>query len=272
MMTSAFFERLDLRSDLVRGFAAGEFFLAFQPIVTLETGVVVGTEALLRWNHPRRGVLSPDAFITTAEQSGVIVAIGGWALDSALEHLVRWRANGLTEEFFVSVNVSPRQLLAEDFAEKVRASMAASSIEPEWIHLELTESSLIENSAPSLNLLAATRDLGVELIVDDFGKGYSSLAYLRLLPVSALKIDREFIVGLETEENDARIVEAVVSMAHALRLGVIVEGVENLSQAKRLREIGCEFAQGYVWSEPLAADEFEAWLRAYAPLGITVDR
>jgi EAL domain-containing protein (putative c-di-GMP-specific phosphodiesterase class I) len=216
-VTEVFFPRLDLRADLERGFAAGEFFLAFQPIVSLETGNVVGTEALLRWDHPRRGILAPDAFITTAEDSGVIVPIGGWALDTALAQLVEWRAKGLKTDFYISVNVSARQLLVDDFAEKVRASMAASSIQPEWIHLELTESALIEDSTPSVQLLEATRELGVELIVDDFGQGFSSLAYLKLLPVSALKIDREFIVGLETDDHDAVIVEAIISLARALK-------------------------------------------------------
>ena len=270
-MSAAFFERPDLRSDLVRGFDEGEFFLAFQPIVSLSTGKVVGTEALLRWNHPRRGVLAPDSFIATAEESGIIVRIGGWALDAALEQLVAWRSHGLTEAFFVSVNVSPRQLLADDFAQVVRASMAASSIQPEWVHLELTESSLIEDSTPSVRLLEATRDLGVELIVDDFGKGYSSLAYLKALPVSALKIDREFIVGLDTGENDALIVQAVLSLADALNLDVIAEGIENIAQARRLRAMGCEFAQGFIWSEPLAADDFERWLLAHVPTPIEVE-
>jgi EAL domain-containing protein (putative c-di-GMP-specific phosphodiesterase class I) len=268
-VTPAFFERLDLRSDLLRGFDAGEFFLAYQPIVSLIDGRIAGTEALLRWNHPRRGVLAPDSFITTAEDSGVIVKIGGWALDAALAQLVIWRSHGLTDEFFVSVNVSPRQLLVEDFAQKVRSSMAASSIEPEWVHLELTESSLIEGSTPSLQLLEATRALGVELIVDDFGKGYSSLAYLSALPVSALKIDRSFIVGIE-DEHDALIVEAVISLARALRLDVIAEGIETLSQAKKLKQLGCEYAQGYIWCEPLAPAEFELWLNTYARAPIEV--
>jgi EAL domain-containing protein (putative c-di-GMP-specific phosphodiesterase class I) len=263
-----FFDRLDLRADLMRGFAAGEFFLAFQPIVSLATGAVIGTEALLRWDHPRRGVLTPDAFMATAEDSGVIVQIGGWALDTALEQLVRWRRRGLKVEFFVSVNVSARQLLAEDFAEKVRSSMASSSIEPQWIHLELTESALIEDSTPSVQLLEATRQLGVELIVDDFGKGYSARAYPKPLPVSALKIDREFIVGLEADEHDSLIVDAVVSLAHALHLGVIAEGVESVGQARRLKDLGCESAQGFIWSEPLGPDEFEAWLAAYHPRSI----
>jgi EAL domain-containing protein (putative c-di-GMP-specific phosphodiesterase class I) len=270
-VTAAFFERPDLRSDLVRGFDQGEFFLAFQPVVSLSTGSVVGSEALLRWNHPRRGVLAPDAFIATAEESGVIVRIGGWALDAALQQLVAWRSHGLTESFFVSVNVSAKQLLADDFAQVVRASMAASSIEPEWVHLELTESSLIEDSTPSVRLLEATRDLGVELIVDDFGKGYSSLAYLKALPVSALKIDREFIVGLETGENDALIVQAVLSLARALNLDVIAEGIENLAQARLLRTMGCEYGQGYIWSEALPAEEFEQWLFSHVPTPIELE-
>lgn len=268
-MTSAFFERLDLRSDLLRGFEAGEFYLAYQPIVSLIDGRVVGTEALLRWDHPRRGVLTPDSFITTAEESGVIVPIGGWALDTALAQLVAWRSHGLTEEFFVSVNVSSCQLLTDDFAQKVQSSMAASSIEPEWVHLELTESALIDGSSSSLQLLEATRDLGVELIVDDFGKGYSSLAYLRALPVSALKIDRSFIVGIDDDE-DALIVEAVISLARALRLDVIAEGIENRSQARKLKKLGCEYAQGFIWSEPLAPADFELWLHAYARAPIEV--
>ena len=216
---------------------------------------------MLRWRHPRRGVLEPVDFLAVAESSGIVVQIGAWALEEALRQLRVWRDQiPAAAELWTAVNVSARQLASGDLVGAVSKAIEASGIEPESLHIELTESAVIDQVDWSLLVLGDLKSLGVTLEIDDFGTGYSSLAYLKQLPIDGVKIDRVFVDGLGTDGRDAVIVEAVVSLAHALQLKVAAEGVETSRQVEWLRTLGCDYGQGYYWSTPLPPAELEQWL------------
>jgi diguanylate cyclase (GGDEF)-like protein len=257
----AYVDRLGLQAELSAALDKGELFIEYQPVVELASGRTVGVEALLRWRHPRRGVLKPDDFLAIAESSGVVVQIGAWVMGEALQQLRDWRARiRATEELWVAVNVSARQLASGDLVGAVSKAIAASGLAPELLHVELTESAVIDLVEWSLLVLEDLKNLGVKLEIDDFGTGYSSLAYLKQLPIDGVKIDRAFVDGLGTDRRDAVIVESIVSLAHALHLKVGAEGVEASRQVEWLGTLGCDFGQGYHWSPPLAAEDLERWL------------
>jgi EAL domain-containing protein (putative c-di-GMP-specific phosphodiesterase class I) len=226
-------------------------------------------EALIRWEDPERGLLAPDLFIPAAEETGLIVPIGAWVLDAALTDLRRWRDEfGLTD-IWVAVNISSRQLLSPTFVDEVERSLRSSAVPAASLQLEITESALMNDLEPGLDVLAQLRHLGVSLAVDDFGTGYSSLAYLKRLPVTTLKIDRAFISGLGGAEDafDRPIVDAILKMAQSLGLDVIAEGVETQGQLDVLAALGGRIAQGFLWARPLARDDAVDWLRSRASLG-----
>ncbi|MGA2531321.1 MAG: EAL domain-containing protein [Acidimicrobiales bacterium] len=257
----AYVDRLGLQAELSVALDKGEFFLEYQPVVELSSGRTVGVEALLRWRHPRRGVMHPVDFLSIAESSGAVVQIGAWAMSEALGQLRVWKqrvpaAAGL----WVAVNVSARQLASGDLVGAVAKVIAASGLAPECLHIELTESAVIDLVQWSLRVLSDLKGLGVLLDIDDFGTGYSSLAYLKQLPVDGVKIDRAFVDGLGTDRRDAVIVEAIVSLAHALQLKVGAEGVEGSRQVEWLSTLGCDYGQGFHWSPPLPAGDLERWL------------
>ena len=257
----AYVDRLGLQAELSAALDKGELFMEYQPVVELASGRTVGVEALLRWRHPRRGVLKPADFLAVAENSGMAVQIGTWALGEALQQLRGWRERTpAAARLWTAVNVSARQLASGDLVSAVSRAIDASGLEPESLHVELTESSVIDLVDWSLVVLRDLKKLGAALEIDDFGTGYSSLAYLKQLPIDGVKIDRVFVDGLGTDGRDAVIIEAVVSLAHALKLKVATAGVETTRQLEWLRALGCDYGQGYHWSSPLSAQELESWL------------
>jgi len=244
-------ERLETENALRLALDRDEFRVFFQPEVSVETQEIIGLEALVRWDHPERGLLAPAEFIAVAEETGLIVRIGGWVLGEACRHARRWQAaRPHGAPLTLRVNVSARQLAEDDLAEVVAEVLAQTGMEPALLCLEVTESVLIEDPESSAATLSALKALGVQLAVDDFGTGYSSLEYLRRFSVDCLKIDRSFIRGLPDSPQDAAIVASVVDLAHALGLSVTAEGVEKADQLAPLRARGCDSAQGYLFARP----------------------
>jgi diguanylate cyclase len=255
-------ERVALEADLRRAIERSELEVFYQPKVDIATGCILGAEALVRWRHPRLGMVSPVRFIPIAEEAGLIVDIGRWVLYEAGRQLQKWQQKGL--RLSVSVNVSPAQFTRAAILSDVRDLLSATGIAPQSLVLEVTESLLMSNIDEAVALLKAVRALGVRLSVDDFGTGYSSLGYLRWLPLDELKIDRSFVMGLPAEKDSLAIVNAVVAMAHALNLEVVAEGVETAAQLDVLRAIHCDEFQGYLCSPPVPAAAFERLIEAEA--------
>jgi diguanylate cyclase (GGDEF)-like protein len=256
----AYVDRLGLQAELSVALEKGELFVDYQPVIELASQRTVGVEALLRWRHPRRGVLKPVDFLQIAESSGVVVQIGTWVIGEALRQLQGWRERiPAAADLWVAVNVSARQLASGNFVTAVAKAIAASGLSSESLHIELTEGAVRDLVEWSLSLLGDLKNIGVMLDIGDFGTGYSSLAYLKQLPIDGVKIDR-FVDGLGADRRDAVIVEAIVSLAHALHLKVGAEGVEGNQQAEWLGALGCDYAQGYYWSVPLTGDGLERWL------------
>lgn len=245
-------ERLSVEAGMRRALERGELVLYYQPIVSLETGDVVGVEALIRWRHPERGLLVPADFLAVAEESGLIVPISDWVVRSACEQASLWQR---LQPMRISVNMPPQQLRHPSFVKLISDNLRRSGLSPSAIGLELVESSLIENREAIVDNLRQLRAMGVYIAVDDFGTGYSSLSYLKRLPIDALKIDRSFTQGIPSDVNDTAISTTIIAMARSLNLQVVAEGVETPEQAEFLRAHGCHTAQGYLFSRPLAANE-----------------
>ena len=263
-MSAQTLERVDLESDLRSGIERGQLRVHYQPIVTLESTEIVGFEALVRWQHPTRGLVPPLAFIPLAEETGLIVPLGKWVLETACRQAAKWHrtqpdADG--RPLFVSVNLSARQFAQADLVEDVAAVLLESGLDASALELEITESVLMDQSETGIRTLRRLRALGVRLVLDDFGTGYSSLSYLKHLPLDTIKIDRSFVAGIE-EKADQSIVEAVVALAHGLGIGVVAEGIETERQAGRLLELGCDLGQGYLFSRPVPAAKTAGLLRA----------
>jgi diguanylate cyclase (GGDEF)-like protein len=261
-------DRLQDAVGLRRALDHDEFRVVYQPIVDMATGEPVGMEALIRWQDPHRGPQEPGVFIPAAEETGLIVPMGYWVLDTALTQMQAWRQEiPGAKDFFVAVNISARQLLARGLVERVEQSLRTSGIPASAVQLEITESAVMNDLEPIVDTLVALRALGLSLAVDDFGTGYSSLAYLKRLPVTTVKIDRSFVSGLGAHDDafDRPIVDAIIKMAQSLRLEVIAEGVEDTSQRQALMQLGAGVAQGYLWSRPLPADQLSDWLTVRQP-------
>jgi len=224
---------------------------------------ITGVEALLRWQSPEYGEIPPDRFIPLAEESGLILEIGEWAMQEACATLQQWRAQGL-EDVSVAVNVSAMQLARGHLTDVVARALAGRDIPPDRLQLELTETVVMANAEQNAAMLQAIRDIGVGLAIDDFGTGYSSLAYLKRLPLTTLKIDKEFIGDLTRDADDEAITGAVIAMAHSLGLTVVAEGVETEAQVKFLHDHGCDEIQGYWLARPLRADECATFLHSWA--------
>ncbi|MEA3215666.1 MAG: hypothetical protein QOJ19_1822 [Acidimicrobiia bacterium] len=255
-------ERFETEMALRRALDRKEFRLTYQPVVRLVEPAVVGCEALLRWMHPDRGMVSPADFIPLAEDTGLIMPIGAWALRTALQQVQQWRSEiAGCERLWVAVNLSAVQLLAPNLVEVVAEGLRCSGIDPAAVHLEITESVVMRDVERSIETLVGLKNLGVGIAVDDFGTGYSSLSYLKRLPIDTLKIDRSFVDGLGTETNDSSIVSAIVSLGHALGLDLVAEGVETAKQLEALQDLECDLAQGYLWAKPVLPDEFLAAVR-----------
>jgi len=252
--------RLNLEHDLRQAVERGEFVLAYQPIVALATGRTVGAEALIRWRHPERGLLPPSEFVEVAEETHLIIPIGRWVLDEACRQLAAWNAGRPpgSDELTMAVNLSNRQLSHHpDLVGEITETITRHGVPPRQLCLEVTETAVHEASQSARSSLAALSAAGVQIALDDYGTGYSSLGHLRDIPVNALKIDRGFIDGLGRHRGDDAIVVAVITLAHALGMHVVAEGVESPRQRDRLRELGCDLVQGYLYSKPVSASEFD---------------
>jgi EAL domain-containing protein (putative c-di-GMP-specific phosphodiesterase class I) len=252
--------RLSLESDLRRALERDEMTLHYQPQVELATGRVVGAEALVRWQHPRLGLISPAEFVPLAEASGLIVPIGEWVLREATRRCGQWQKRGFGP-LRVAVNLSPRQLQQEGLVETVCDALGEAGLDARSLELEVTESSLMSNRETAASTLRALRAIGVGVAIDDFGTGYSSLSYLRHLPVDTLKIDRSFVHDAAADPNDKAIVSTIIGLGHSLGMSVKAEGVEDEEQSRLLRAMQCDLAQGYLYGRPVPADAFEKLLR-----------
>jgi diguanylate cyclase (GGDEF)-like protein/PAS domain S-box-containing protein len=254
--------RLETERELRHALDREELELHYQPVIALGSGEIVGQEALVRWNHPKRGLLDPGEFVSIAEDSGLIEPIGRWVQETACRQALGWHELRPDQRpLDVAVNLSARQVAHRDLADSVREILAGTGLDPVNLRLEITESVLVEESASAIATLEALSELGVRLVLDDFGTGYSSLAYLNRFPFDALKIDRSFVEGLGVEQERTAIVEAVIGMARALSLDAIAEGVENEAQLSELRRLGCDYAQGHLFSRPLAPQKVTSLLR-----------
>jgi diguanylate cyclase (GGDEF)-like protein/PAS domain S-box-containing protein len=251
----------DLRTGnaLHRAIERGEMRVHYQPMINLDDGSLFGFEALIRWEHPERGLVPPMEFVPLAEETGLIVPLGVWALEHACAQAVRWhRAAPEAPRLAMSVNLSPRQLAEPALPNEVARVLHDTGIEPAALWLEITESTLMRDTESALSALGALRALGLHLAVDDFGSGYSSLAYLQQLPVETLKIDRSFIADVGRKQDSTAIVDAIVSLSRALRLSTVAEGIETPEQLQQLRRMGCEIGQGYLFGTARPADAFVA--------------
>lgn len=258
--------RLTLERDLGRALVRGQLRLVYQPIVDLHDGRPVGCEALLRWDHAELGPVAPAEFIPLAEKTGLIGPIGDWVVARSVDQLRRWSdAGAVAPDFSVAVNVSAVQLADPTFIESVTRTIGDARIDPRQLHLEITESVLMEDVRRSIAQLEELRALGVRIDVDDFGTGHSSLAYLKRLPITTLKIDRSFVAGLGSDPHDTSIVRAIISLGQALDLDLVAEGVETVTQLHELRRLGCRRAQGYLWLPPRPPDDVIAWSTTTSP-------
>ena len=255
--------RHELVQRLRAALRVGQFRLRYQPLVSTTDGHMVGVEALLRWHDPVRGQVQPDDFIPLLEETGLIVPVGAWVLEEACRQAAAWRRSGPpAADLVISVNVAPRQLVQPDFAATVARALETTGANPRQLCLEITEAALIEDFDAVRRQLAKVRDLGVRLAVDDFGTGYSSVGYVRQFPLDTVKIDKSFVKGLTAGAEDAAIAQAIIKMAHALGLSTVAEGVESADELARLRQLGCDYVQGFYFSAPLSADAVDGLMRA----------
>ncbi|MCM5679068.1 EAL domain-containing protein [Schlegelella sp. S2-27] len=250
-------QRLLLENDLHRAIERGEFVLHYQPRYELASGMLCACEALLRWQHPTRGSISPVEFVPLAEESGLVVPIGEWVLREACQQLQRWHAKGL-DVCPISVNISARQFRSLELLSMIRSVLDETGVDPRLLEVEITETTLMHNTEETLSILGQLHALGIKISVDDFGTGYSSLAYLKRFPVDLLKIDRSFVHDLVTDADDAIIVSAIIGLARSLQLRVVAEGVETPEQVDFLKRRGCDEVQGFLFSKPLPAAQIES--------------
>jgi EAL domain-containing protein (putative c-di-GMP-specific phosphodiesterase class I) len=262
-MNTRVVERLSTEGSLRGALQRGEFSLHYQPKIDLESGALTGTEALIRWLHPKRGTILPAQFIPIAEDCGLITPIGNWVLRDACRQAKAWVDAGL-EAMPVAVNVSGVQLGHRDFMEDVRGILMETGLEPRCLELELTESVLMQDADSTATVLQALKAMGVKLALDDFGTGYSSLSYLARFPIDTLKIDQSFVHKMLSNTNDASIISAVISMGKSLNRRVIAEGVETEQQLGFLQARRCNEGQGYYFSHPLNAEDFAKFAKARA--------
>jgi len=255
-------ERMALQSELTSAVERDQLTVHYQPVVTLDSGRLTGMEALVRWQHPLRGLVPPGSFIPLAEQTGLIVTLGHWVLQAACRQAHQWEQAGLADGLDLNVNVSVRQLKEPAFVATVAEVLQQTGLEPGRLILEITESLLMENLDAILDVLHQLRALGVRLAIDDFGTGYSSLAYLVKLPVQVLKIDRSFITSLHEDPNNLTLVRSILKLAADLQLQTVAEGIEQAQLAEELHQLGCDKGQGYWFSRPLPAADLEQLLRA----------
>jgi EAL domain-containing protein (putative c-di-GMP-specific phosphodiesterase class I) len=261
-------ERLELMGDMRHALDNGEFRLEYQPQF-LAHGELVGFEALLRWDHPERGLIKPDKFIPIAEETGLVVPIGKWVLEQACRQLAVWRAAGY-QKLRMAVNVSTLQFERQDWMQTISSAVKDNGLPPSALEVELTESVVMKNSERAAERLAQLRALGISSAIDDFGTGYSSLKYLQNLPIDTLKIDQSFVRNLDpnsdAESGNGAIVRAIVTLAQQLGLRVVAEGVETNEELQLLRRLGCDLVQGYLFAKPMTVEACDVFLtQSYVP-------
>jgi diguanylate cyclase (GGDEF)-like protein len=243
---------LQIETDLRYAIERDEFFLVYQPIVDLENSNLLGFEALIRWQHPDRGLVSPLEFISIAEEIGMIAPIGEWCLQTACRQLNLWQKNcGFSKDLWVSVNVSTKQFMQTDLVSLVSKTLIETELSPNCLKLEVTESAMVEDIEFAVNVMQKLKQIGVKLSIDDFGTGYSSLSYLHRLPLSSLKIDRSFVNQMNDSEENQEIIKTIVALAKSLNLETIAEGIETIDQMADLKALSCQFGQGYYFAKPL---------------------
>ena len=248
-------QRVHLERSLRKALDNRELFIAYQPIIETSTGETVACEALLRWEHPELGTISPATFIPVAEDTGLIQSLGKWVLETACKQIKTWHDLGIS--LSVSVNVSANQFQDKCFMEEVKNALTISGLEAQYLHLELTESVMLNQTFETISTMRTLGALGVKISIDDFGTGYSSMSYLKHLPIHRLKIDRSFIQYLSQDSPDFAIVNAIVTMGHGLGLQVVAEGVETEGQLALIASLGCDYVQGYLIEKPLEATRLQ---------------
>jgi diguanylate cyclase (GGDEF)-like protein len=257
-------ERLAIESGLRRALERDELTLHYQPKVNIASGLISGMEALLRWQHPELGSVSPARFIPIAEETGLIVPIGAWVLKTACAQTREWQRRGV-RRFAVAVNLSPRQFAADNLLDDIKSALAESGLAPQDLEVEITESMVMDNPDKAIDVLRQVKALGVSVAIDDFGIGYSSLAYLKRFPIDTVKVDRSFVEDIPADENSMAIAQAVIAMAHNLRLKVVAEGVESEGQLSFLRGEGCDDIQGFYFCEARAASSIGGMMSKTLP-------
>jgi len=254
--------RLALVGELRRAIQSNQLTLFYQPKIDIRTGAVSGAEALVRWQHPDRGMMPPAEFIDLAEHTGLMRPLTAWVIEAAMRQCAAWRADGL--DIAIAVNVSPSNLREPDFVEQIVALQGATGVDPKLMQLEITENTLMEDPERSQGVLARLKQIGMAIFIDDFGTGYSSLSYIATLPVHALKIDRSFVMNMMRSEQQRTVAAASISLAHSLGIRVVSEGVETMEQARELDRLECDELQGYLFSRPLPAEEFVRWVETFS--------
>jgi EAL domain-containing protein (putative c-di-GMP-specific phosphodiesterase class I) len=259
-------DRLELETELRIAIRSGELVMFYQPEVDLRTNRIIGFEALVRWNHARRGLLPPAAFIPLAEETGLIVPLGAWGLAEACRQLVQWQKHGSAElkTARISVNLSAKQLEQPDLVDHVREILAETGLAPASLRLEVTESTLITDAATAQKTMRALEKLGVGLHMDDFGTGYSSLDYLQRFPFDTLKIDRSFVRGIVYDHDSRLIVSSILSLARSFGMDVVAEGIEDAEQLEELKAMGCPCGQGYYFAKPMDPAAIDLLIRTGA--------
>jgi diguanylate cyclase (GGDEF)-like protein len=255
-MSVSAMERLELENSLKAAFENDEFLIHYQPVIDIHKNEVVGVEALLRWQHPDKGMIQPSDFITAIEDCGLIVAVGDWLISTVCNQIRVWHDSGLDKQN-VSINLSARQFKEQDLVALFKQAFSENNIDGSSLSVEITERTLIDNIGEVESTLKKLRELGIRVLLDDFGTGYASLAYLKEFPVDVVKIDREFISGIPDNQDDSAIVDAIAGLTRGLKLKLLAEGVENERQLNVLKGLGCQYGQGYYWSKALPADEYE---------------
>jgi predicted signal transduction protein with EAL and GGDEF domain len=257
------FERLELKADLARAIDDGQLRCHYQPIVSLQTGRITGVEALVRWDHPVRGLLTPDVFIPLAEDTGLIVPLGAWVLTEACQQLRTWQLRLAAGSMLtMSINLSVHQLAHEHIVRDVQRAIEGASLDPSTVTMEITETTLMHDTEVTRSRLAQLRELGVSLAVDDFGTGYSSLQYVQRFPIDIIKIDRSFVSGLGTNPGEGAVVQSMIELSQRLGVHTVAEGIDRAEQVTLLQSLGADLGQGYLFSRPVPAVEIDALLAA----------
>ncbi|WMS85859.1 EAL domain-containing protein [Pleionea litopenaei] len=252
-----------LHDELQLAIDSEQFELFFQPIIDTQTNRVIKAEALIRWNHPSKGLVGPGEFIEAAEKNSMILTIGRWVLNEAFKQCINWQNEPHMREVGVAINLSPHQFHDEELLKNVTKAISRSGLEERYITLEITETTLMEVGSVVVDRLNALAELGLDLAIDDFGTGYSSLAYLKRFPVSTLKVDRSFISDIETDDDDKVITNAIINLGNSLNKRVIAEGIETATQLTTVNEFGCHLIQGYLFAKPMPLKDFSIWVHKY---------